>query len=210
MSRRIKYLLQAGYTEVELLHMLGIKWGTDACGFQNVQPSNILGNIEVANLGLVTSAMYDDEGDKSANYVILSTTPGYDFQTPMVAETVSTPYNPRKVHSLADFQRAIWRMYEEVRESTELCEHAYTFVTQAIDQALTTKVRIELQKESTVQFTCPEPFIATLGNDRSLIRKKDFLELFHSRKRRRHDQKGEQAQKVNHLDKDNRFKDVPT
>ncbi|KAL3693791.1 hypothetical protein R1sor_007442 [Riccia sorocarpa] len=201
---------EASYTDVELQHMLGIKWGTDADGLQNVQPSNILGNIEVAILGLAASVMYDDESEESADCVILSATPGGDFQTPTVVETVSTPSNPRKVHSLADFQRAIGRMYEEVRESTELCEHAYTFVTQAIDQALTAKVKIELQKESTVQSTCPEPFTATLGNDRSLKQKNDFLELFHSRKRRRHDQKGEKAQRVNHLDEDNRFKEVPT
>ncbi|KAL3679035.1 hypothetical protein R1sor_021991 [Riccia sorocarpa] len=48
----IMYRVNEGYSEVELLHMLGIKWGTDAGGLQNVQPCDALDNVEIANLGL--------------------------------------------------------------------------------------------------------------------------------------------------------------
>ncbi|KAL3699913.1 hypothetical protein R1sor_017935 [Riccia sorocarpa] len=211
-KHQIKCLLHAGYSEVELLHMLGIKWGTDAGGLQNVQPCDALGTVEIANLGLAASVLCGDESDhdQSEDCVILSATPGGDFYTPTDAEDVCpSSSKPRKVHSLADFERAIGRMYEEVCESPELCEHAYNFVTQAINQALTAKATKQLQK-STEQSTCPEPFTATAGNDRTLKRKKDFLEVFHTRRKRRQEQKAQMPEGVHRFDEDNRFKDVPT
>ncbi|KAL3691667.1 hypothetical protein R1sor_005318 [Riccia sorocarpa] len=209
-KHQIKCLLVAGYSEVELLHMLGVKWGTDAGELENVHPSETLGNIEIVNHGLPAAAVAMEEWDQSDDCVMLTSPPGENRGSGTILEGGTAAARFSKIHTLPDFQREIAKLYAQVHDSPHLCEVAYNYITQAINQSLHAKATMELQADSTEQASGPEPFRCTGNNDRTLKRRHDFLELFQSRRKRRLQRGAQVADEVVTIEDDNRFKTVAT
>ncbi|KAL3675587.1 hypothetical protein R1sor_025535 [Riccia sorocarpa] len=171
-KHQIRCLMSAGYSEVELLHMLGTKWGTDAGGSQNIHPMNTLGSLEVANMGLGTDLEPLNDLDDSEDYVMLSSSPMPEVHIGGGSNGQTLDSNGRRKLMFSDFQREIANLYKVVSSSNHLCEQAFQLVMQTINQSLRLKAAGELNVETRGGSQNPEEFEETTDNEKSLKRKR--------------------------------------
>ncbi|KAL3692055.1 hypothetical protein R1sor_005706 [Riccia sorocarpa] len=198
----IRCLMLDGYSEVQLLHMLGTKWGTDAGGLQNMQPKDLLGNIDILTLGIPGGAEPADVHDESDDCIMLSSPPRTGVES-----DGGNSHETRKL-MLSNFQREIASMYKQVSTSKQCCQQAYELVMRAINDALQLKAVIELRFDSINKATCPEQFTTSATNETTLKRKKDFLELYQSKRRRQHEARNNGSMQESAICDDNRFTPV--
>ncbi|KAL3684614.1 hypothetical protein R1sor_002636 [Riccia sorocarpa] len=178
-KHQIKCLLTlGGHTEVQLLHRLGTKWGTSCGGLEQLFSENWdayddigSGSQPVADLEVPAIYVSSDSEDDD-DCIIL----------PHPDEVRSSSPIPR---TLVHFQKEVGRLYAAVSHSTYLCSHSFEYLLRAVNQSLDFKASMEVQGHDRQDETVPQVFVPVVGNDRSLKRKRDLLEMLQAGRKRR-------------------------
>ncbi|KAL3697476.1 hypothetical protein R1sor_011552 [Riccia sorocarpa] len=139
--------LGEGFSDVQLLHRLGTKWGTNSGGLDNALAEDMDINESandsqpIAQLDIPHVIVSSDSKDE-ADCVVL---PVHGDEH---AETA-------KVHPLSHFQREVGRMYAVVSHSAYLSGQTYTFlfcaVSEILDLKLISSTHLTLKKDGLIE-----------------------------------------------------------
>ncbi|KAL3693904.1 hypothetical protein R1sor_007555 [Riccia sorocarpa] len=190
-----------GFSKLQLLQRLGIKWGTTCGGVESIiQEITEDGseyrdcNVPVENLDIPTMAVSSEsEGDDDC--VIIAAPANGSTSIP-------------KLRPLGDFQREVVRLYSAVSHSTYLCSQAFDFLLGAVNKSLDLKATREVHDLASQDDSEIKAFTPVLGNENTLKRKMDFMELFH--KKKKSTKASAATEDWSTIDDDNRFQKIPT
>ncbi|KAL3701153.1 hypothetical protein R1sor_019175 [Riccia sorocarpa] len=164
-KHQIKVLLLAGYTELELLKKLGIKYGTVAGGFENLIHTSATTDEDVLNMEI---HMPDDN-------------PVDDVPPSQVGleDHLNTV-------NIEEFMTEASKMWSAVQHSPNLASHAMALLKDAHRRTLDVIAVAECANESAAIEEDPAAeFVAVPGTDGSLLRRRSWVKKIMERPRRR-------------------------
>ncbi|KAL3702124.1 hypothetical protein R1sor_020146 [Riccia sorocarpa] len=190
-------------SEVELLHRLGTKWGTNYGGVENIRTEWMNDGDDdcdltqpVADLDIPAIAVSSESEDES-DCVIVEVLGNSSTTTP-------------SIRPLAHFEREVRKMYASVSHSTYLCSQAYEFLLQAVNHTHDLKATYEVHDIGKEDAGLCRQFIPVQGNDRTLKRKTDFLDKFHMKRRTQARNNTKTSNEWSEIDNDSKFQKMPS
>ncbi|KAL2621937.1 hypothetical protein R1flu_002142 [Riccia fluitans] len=190
---QIKCLLMEGYSEVELLHRLGTKFGSVAGGFNNAQPIDLFTPSQLAG---VEVPLAQQTAESDSDIEVIASITGHQKR-----EGDSTGVSRS---GIADFQQEATTLFKAVCHSKRLTGQAFAFMKEASNRVLNIRAKRTLAHDIEIV----ESFITVPTADHGLQRKKDFLEVFNAN-RRKHVRKSDRAERFSkNIDEDERFRSV--
>ncbi|KAL3689367.1 hypothetical protein R1sor_015676 [Riccia sorocarpa] len=158
-KHQIRCLLLVGYSEVDLLHMLGTKWDTNAGDMHNMQPIDALGNIEMANVSLPIDVAHLVAYEDDEDCVMLSSPSRPEVHIMDEVTEHRGESQGRKQRMLADFQREVAKLFKEVSGSSEISEvcirPSRSLPTSVVRDSLIAMIRMDIVVANRELFTLP-------------------------------------------------------
>ncbi|KAL3696491.1 hypothetical protein R1sor_010567 [Riccia sorocarpa] len=197
-------LLLGGFSEPVLLQRLGLQWGSSCGGIENFNMESMDNDSEYPTMNLPVAELpihaveVSSESEAEEDCVILPT-------PPLASSSIS------RLGPLADFHREIGKLYSAVSHSTNLCGQAFDFLLRAVNDSLDLKATTEVHDLARQDVGERSVFSPLPGNENTLKRKMDFMDLFHRKKKSSHAKTGVVITKEwTQMNEDNRFQKLPS
>ncbi|KAL2642425.1 hypothetical protein R1flu_010012 [Riccia fluitans] len=162
----------AGYTEVDLLLRLGIKWGSYSGGLGVGNISNGLENTQVIGQGLPLEQQQLESHSSDFEELAPTTQPDSNHAQP--TEVTDGSFSLTKTYKFADFQKLIADLFVQVCFSKCLISQTYLNIQEACNHSLNLKARMGPWEGEECLRRSPEEIRRIPEADGSLLRRRDF------------------------------------